>query len=80
MTGSANRGNLDLLACQQLCDTEPDCIAIEVNGCLAGGASCGGACYTYTGDADGTITNRNCNISGDQKAYKKVTGADHWPR
>jgi len=67
----ADGGRRTLAQCQQLCDTQPDCIAIEVNGCLSG-PNCYGSCYTFTGNAAGTITNGGCVTNGDRKAYRKV--------
>ena len=56
--------------CEALCSADDSCNAIEVNGCLSGGAQCGGACYTFEG-AGTEITNGKCVTSGDQKAYRK---------
>ena len=68
------RGIFSLSACEALCDSESDCIAIEVNGCLRD-PSCPDRCYTFTGNT-GTITNGNCDTSGNQKCYQRPSAGE----
>merc|ERR1712178_408054 len=70
----SNKGNYELEKCQELCDSDATCNAIEVNGCNSN-AKCGGACYHFYGTGGGEITNGNCVTNGDQKCYKKPTSS-----
>jgi len=64
-----NKGNFQKTQCEMLCDKDPNCNAIEVNGCQHN-VECGGACYHFYGTGSG-FTNGNCRTNGDQKAYAK---------
>merc|ERR1711957_525190 len=50
--------------CQQICNSETTCIAIEVNGCLKN-SSCTGQCYLFHGAKVAVITNGKCVMTGD---------------
>ena len=63
-----NHGPMTLLECELVCDRDPNCHAIEVNGCLTNTTTCGGFCYTFTGTGT-SIRNGNCVTNGDQRAY-----------
>jgi hypothetical protein len=66
-----NVGDFPLADCQARCDADAACIALEVNGCLSS-AACGGACWLFSGSGLVAITNGNCDVTGDQRAYRKA--------
>eukprot|EP00666_Eupelagonemidae_sp_cell4sb_P013497 gene13497-biopygen14425 len=68
--GLQNRGVLNLTSCKDVCNSEPDCTAIEVNGCTSD-STCPGKCFTVHGDT-AEITNGRCRTDGDQWTFKKV--------
>ena len=58
-------------ACEQRCTADPNCNAIEVNGCNSD-AACPGSCYHFYGVRRGAITNGGCVTNGDQKCFARV--------
>jgi hypothetical protein len=64
-----NAGQFSIEKCQTLCDFDPTCFAIEVNGCLSSN-SCTSWCWLALGSGK-DITNGNCRTDGDQRAYRK---------
>mmetsp|Transcript_62896 Transcript_62896/g.112174 ORF Transcript_62896/g.112174 Transcript_62896/m.112174 type:complete len:1454 (-) Transcript_62896:322-4683(-) len=79
-----DNGAVSLAQCRKLCDLEPTCRAIEVNGCTASPTECGGTCYLYLAPQhnvtwyDGTHRPGGCLTpaavaKGDKRAYLKPT-------
>ena len=66
---AVRRGKMSLATCQDICDRQPACNAIEVTGCL-NNPDCGKGCYTFTGTGT-DVRNGGCNTNGDMKAYRK---------
>ena len=70
-----NHGFSTRTGCEAVCNEVDDCVAIEVNGCLAEPMSCGGPCWTFHAGATvnyETIVNGQCVTSGDQKCYERT--------
>jgi hypothetical protein len=57
--------------CQDACDRNSNCNAIETNGCLRRPSTCYGNCYHFWGTRGGRIHNGGCVRNGDQKCYAR---------
>ena len=61
--------------CFLICHDDPNCNAVEINGCGAESATtdrCSARCYNFYGNAAGPMVVNRCVTNGDQKCFRRA--------